>query len=280
MSEPRTSVPALAALAEVLPDWEAPPQVRAFVTGRRGGVSRGPWGLSGGLAGGLNLGARCGDDPVDVAANRARLNACLPAPPLWLDQVHGATVHVVDAARAGALRQRGVPGTGLPEPVADAAVTAQPGVVLAVLTADCLPVLLADSRGRAVAVAHAGWRGLALGVLERTVEALRHCAGSDAQLLAWFGPAIGPASFEVGEDVLRAFCDDHPDCAAAFVPGARDGKWLADLYRLARIRLGGAGVSRVWGGGHCTLVENERFFSYRHDPRSGRMASLIWLDPR
>ena len=280
MSEPRTPAAAWSAIAELTPDWEAPAQVKAFVTGRRGGVSRGSWGLSGGQAGGLNLGARRGDEPLDVAENRARLNACLPSPPVWLDQVHGATVHVVDAARADALRRRGVPGAEPLEPEADAAVTGQAGVVLAVLSADCLPVLLTDARGHAVAVAHAGWRGLALGVLERTVEALRRCAGSDAQVLAWFGPAIGPASFEVGDEVRHAFCDDDPDCAGAFVPGAREGKWFADLYELARIRLGRAGVRRIWGGGCCTLAEDQRFFSYRRDHRSGRMASLIWLDPR
>lgn len=257
-------------LVELVPDWEAPPQVRAFVTGRRGGTSAGPWGLADGRPGGLNLGARCGDDPRAVERNRARLQACLPSPPRWLEQVHGAAVHVAAAA----------PLHGAIEPRADAAVTLAPGVVLAVLSADCLPVLLTDTRGRAVAVAHAGWRGLALGVLERSVEALRALAGADAEVIAWLGPAIGPRAFEVGADVLRAFCEADRRCAAAFVPGVRDGKWFADLYRLARIRLGHVGVERVGGGGLCTVEEAERFYSYRRDRNSGRMASLIWLDLR
>ena len=262
--------PPPAGLAELVPDWDAPPQVRAFVTGRRGGVSRGPWGLADGSPGGLNLGARCGDDPGDVARNRARLQACLPSAPRWLEQVHGAVVHLAGPE----------PMPGGAEPRADAAATGAPGVVLAVLTADCLPVLLADTRGRAVAVAHAGWRGLALGVLERSVEALRGLAGPDAEVIAWLGPAIGPRAFEVGEDVVRAFCDQDPQCAAAFVPGVRDGKWFADLYRLARIRLARVDVRRIGGGGHCTVEEAERFYSYRRDRGSGRMASLIWLEPR
>ncbi|HLS56418.1 MAG TPA: peptidoglycan editing factor PgeF [Zeimonas sp.] len=268
-------------IAELVPDWEAPPRVRAFVTGRRGGVSRGPWGLSGGEAGGLNLGMHCGDVAADVAENRARLLACLPASPRWLRQVHGAAVLVARAGDADASATRGPAASADAafEPEADAAVTADAGVVLAVLTADCLPVLLTDTRGRAVALAHAGWRGMALGVLERGVDALRTAVGGDAQVLAWLGPAIGPRAFEVGADVLHAFCDVDPSCAAAFAPGERDGKWFADLYRLARIRLARAGVQRVWGGGHCTVEEHERFYSYRRDRTCGRMASVIWLDP-
>jgi YfiH family protein len=275
------SRPPYSGIAELLPDWDAPPQVRAFVTGRRGGVSRGPWGLYGGKAGGLNLGAHCGDAADDVAENRARLLACLPAPPRWLSQVHGAAVLLAHAGDAGtsATRGRAASADTRPEPQADAAVTADIGVVLAVLTADCLPVLLTDTRGRAVAVAHAGWRGLALGVLERGVDALRASAGRDATVLAWLGPAIGPRAFEVGADVLHAFCDVDPSCAAAFAPGEREGKWFADLYHLARIRLARAGVHRVAGGGHCTVGERERFYSYRRDRISGRMATLIWLDP-
>ncbi len=259
--------PPPAGLDALVPDWELSPRVRAFVTGRRGGVSCGPWGLADGSAGGLNLGMRCGDDPRDVARNRARLQACLPSAPRWLDQVHGAGVHVAGPE----------PLSGGVEPRADAAATRTPGVVLAVLTADCLPVLLADTRGRAVAVAHAGWRGLALGVLERSVEALRELAGPGAEVAAWFGPAIGPGAFEVGDDVLRAFCDQDAGCTVAFAPGVREGKWFADLYRLARMRLAGAGVQRVGGGGHCTVEEAQRFYSYRRDRASGRMASLIWL---
>ena len=278
MSEPAT---AWARVAELLPDWDAPPRVRAFVTGRRGGVSRGPWGLADGSAGGLNLGTRCGDEAADVARNRARLDALLPSPPRWLRQVHGTVVHVAASAQVDtSSRQEQARQDDADEPEADAAVTGATGVVLAVLTADCLPVLLADTRARAVAVAHAGWRGLALGVVERSVEALRAQAGRDAEVIAWLGPAIGPRAFEVGDDVLHAFCDQDPDAAAAFVPGPREGKWLADLYRLARIRLARVGVSRVSGGDHCTVQERERFYSHRRDRISGRMASLIWLDSR
>lgn len=256
-------------LAQLEPDWDAPARVKAFVTGRQGGVSTGAWGRADGTAG-LNLGANCGDDPRAVAENRARLAACLPAPPRWLRQVHGTHVHIAGAA-----------GDDVSiEPEADAAATAQRGVVLAVLTADCLPVLLCDARGRAVAVAHAGWRGLAGGVIERTVGALRALAGGDAQVLAWLGPAIGPRAFEVGEDVVRAFCDGDPASKEAFVPGPREGKWLADLYRLARLRLARLGVNDVRGGDHCTASEPERFYSHRRDRVSGRMASLVWLDPR
>lgn len=275
------AVPAWARLAELLPDWDAPPRVRAFVTGRRGGVSRGPWGLADGSAGGLNLGTHCGDEPADVACNRARLEALLPSPPCWLRQVHGTAVHVAAPAQvASASRPEEARDDDLREPEADAAVTDATGVVLAVLTADCLPVLLADTRARAVAVAHAGWRGLAAGVVERSVEALRARAGRDAEVIAWLGPAIGPRAFEVGDDVLHAFCGEDPDAAAAFVPGPREGKWLADLYRLARIRLARVGVSRVSGGDHCTVQERERFYSHRRDRIGGRMASLIWLDSR
>ncbi|HMN63900.1 MAG TPA: peptidoglycan editing factor PgeF [Burkholderiaceae bacterium] len=274
-------VPAWARVAELLPDWDAPPRVKAFVTGRHGGVSRGPWGLADGSAGGLNLGRHCGDDPTDVACNRARLEALLPSPPRWLRQVHGTAVHVAAPAQiAAASRPEAAREDDPREPEADAAVTGAAGVVLAVLTADCLPVLLADTRARAVAVAHAGWRGLAAGVVERSVDALREQAGRDAELIAWLGPAIGPRAFEVGDDVVHAFCDQDRAAAAAFVRGPREGKWLADLYRLARIRLARVGVSRVSGGEHCTVHERERFYSHRRDRVSGRMASLIWLDSR
>lgn len=274
-------VPAWASLAELLPDWDAPPRVRAFVTGRHGGVSRGPWGLADGSAGGLNLGMHCGDDSTDVACNRARLEALLPSPPRWLRQVHGTAVHVAAPGPvATASRPEEAREDDSREPEADAAVTDAAGVVLAVLTADCLPVLLADTRARAVAVAHAGWRGLAAGVVERSVEALREQAGREAEVIAWLGPAIGPRAFEVGDDVVHAFCDQDPAAAAGFVPGTREGKWLADLYRLARLRLARAGVSRVSGGDHCTVHECERFYSHRRDRVSGRMASLIWLDSR
>jgi len=254
-------------LAAVVPDWRVPSRVRAFVTGRAGGVSTGAWGLDGDLPGGLNLGARCGDDPASVAANRARLSAALPSPPRWLRQVHGAAVHVaVSDSRDD------------DEPVADAAITDRPGVVVAVLTADCLPVFLTSRRGQIVGVAHAGWRGLAAGVLERTVEAMRRRLTGDDSLQAWMGPAIGQAAFEVGDDVFEAFCRDDDESRESFLPGARQGKWFADLYLLARIRLGRAGVHEVGGGGLCTWSDPARFWSYRRRAEGGRMASVIWID--
>lgn len=279
-----------------VPRWDAPARVRALSTTRRGGVSEGPWGLAGGNRGGWNLGAHCGDDPAAVRSNRERLARSIGAMPVWLDQVHGTDVHEIVAgasigdASAGTSSADACPDAVADAPVADApvadapradaSVTNVPGVVLAVLTADCLPVLLADTRARAVAVAHAGWRGLAAGVVERSVDALREQAGRDAELIAWLGPAIGPRAFEVGDDVVHAFCDQDRAAAAAFVRGPREGKWLADLYRLARIRLARVGVSRVSGGEHCTVHERERFYSHRRDRVSGRMASLIWLDSR
>ena len=286
----RSLPPACLDHAELVPEWDAPVRVKAFVTGRRGGVSAGAYGAADGSANGLNLGRACGDDPRAVAINRARLAACLPAPPRWLRQVHGVTVHVAETARPEASGEQAAPSTcekpagrGEPaereEPQADAAVTARPGVVLAVLTADCLPLLLATARGDAVGVAHAGWRGLAAGVVEHCVQALRACSAPDAEVLAWLGPAIGPRAFEVGEDVVRAFCDEDPACAASFAPTPRPGKWLADLYRLARLRLARVGVTRVGGGDHCTVEEPERFYSYRRQRGGGRMASLIWIEP-
>ncbi len=258
-------------LAEVIPQWSAPPGIRAFVTGRRGGVSEGPWGLDGGRPGGLNLGARCGDAPQAVVRNRDRLTSCLPAAPVWLRQVHGTDVH-------RAFGPVGAQPEG--EPVADASVTDRPGTVLAVLTADCLPVFLTDAEGRAVGVAHAGWRGLAAGVLEQTVAALRALLPGNPSLLAWLGPAIGPAAFEVGDEVREAFCASDASMGPAFTPGRRPGKWQADLYAIARGRLAATGVGRIDGGGFCTWSETGRFWSYRRAAASGRIASVIWIDPR
>lgn len=234
------------------PDWPAPANVRAVQTLRGGGCSPAPWDS-------LNLGDHVGDAPANVAANRAALRALLPAEPCWLTQVHGRVV--VDAAAAAAGAE------------ADAAFSRQPGKVCVVMTADCLPVLLCDRAGTVVAAAHAGWRGLADGVLEATIAAMGAAPG---ELMAWLGPAIGPDNFEVGDEVRAAFVAQDPAAAAAFAPG-RPGKWLADLYRLARRRLQAAGVAAVHGGGHCTVAERERFFSYRRDGATGRMATLIWL---
>lgn len=243
--------------AWIEPDWPAPAQVRALSTLRHGaGVSLPPFDR-------FNLGARCGDDPAAVADNRAELRrlAGLPGPPLWLNQVHGAGVARADAAGMDT------------EPTADAAVTATPGRVLAVLTADCLPLLFCADDGSAVGVAHAGWRGLAGGVIEATVGAFDL---PPARLLVWLGPAAGPQRYEVGEEVRAAFLAQSPDASQAFRP-TRPGHWLCDLYALARQRLAELGVNRAFGGERCTIGEPEQFFSHRRDGRSGRMASLVWI---
>lgn len=241
----------------IRPDWPAPGSVRSLVTTRSGGQSgagsRGPYAS-------FNLGAHVGDDVHAVLENRRRLHKHLPAEPLWLRQVHGT--HVVAAERSG------------PEPEADAAVAHSTGPVLAVLTADCLPVLLCDRAGSTVGIAHAGWRGLAAGVIENTVEAMGRPSG---ELLAYLGPAIGPSAYEVGEDVRRSFVGMDPADEEAFAPRG-GGKFLADLYRLARHRLLKAGIMAVFGGRHCTYREQALFYSYRRDGATGRMASLIWLD--
>jgi len=246
------------------PTWPAPPGVLALSTTRFGGVSHGPWRS-------LNLAAHVGDDLAAVAANRARLAKHLPAAPVWLQQVHGVTV--IDPAQYDA---------NAAPPHADAAVTRVAGVACVVLTADCLPVLLCDRSGRVVGAAHAGWRGLADGVLEATVAAM-DC--DPAQILVWLGPCIGPTAFACGNDVRDAFCQHDPTAAAAFQahPQYAD-KWLGDLTALARLRLGAVGVlsSQIYGAagdsGECTLSQPERFFSYRRDGVCGRMASLIWRE--
>ncbi|HPU53200.1 MAG TPA: peptidoglycan editing factor PgeF [Burkholderiaceae bacterium] len=247
--------------------WPAPSCVRAGHTLREGGTSVGPWGdLSG--AKGLNLGAQCGDHPETVAANRACLARHLPGEPVWLDQVHGVRVHRADSA-----------GSGVPIAGTDAAVTDRPGVVLAVLSADCLPVLLSNADGTVVAAAHAGWRGLAGGVIEGMVAAARRLAPGDTRWLAWLGPAIGPQAFEVGDDVRDAFLADSTQSAAAFAPGRAAGKWQADIFLLARQRLARLGIDAVHGGGCCTVGDPRRYYSYRRDRTTGRLASLIWIDP-
>jgi YfiH family protein len=236
----------------IVPDWPAAGRVRSLVTTRAGGTSSGAFAS-------LNLSARVGDDPARVARNRAILRACLPAEPAWIKQVHGTVV--ID------------PGRAVPETEADAAVTRRPGLVCVVMTADCLPVLLSDRAGRTVGIAHAGWRGLAAGVLENTVRAM---GSRPEDLIAYIGPGIGAHRYEVGDEVLRAFVDRDPGAAPSFEPG-RTGKHFADLGALARVRLAAAGVSETYGGGFCTASE-ERFFSFRRDRTTGRMASLIWLE--
>ena len=237
----------------IVPDWPAPPAVRSLVTTRAGGTSRGPFAA-------LNLGTRVGDDPAAVAHNREILRRCLPADPLWLQQVHGAAV--VDAESAGVLQR------------ADGAVARTRHSVCAVLTADCVPVLLAHRSGEVVGIAHAGWRGLAGGVIE---AALVRMAVPRREVIAWLGPGIGPRAYEVGRDVYEAFVAPDAAVAAAFEP-QRDGKFRADLYALARRRLAVAGVTAVYGGGFCTYTDSARFYSYRRDQTTGRFASLIWID--
>jgi YfiH family protein len=251
------------------PEWPAPASVRALSTLRGGGVSGPPYAS-------LNLGDHVGDAAAAVAENRRSLRAAarLPAEPTWLVQVHGICVKDLDALD--------VPGrvadAGAPSP-ADAAVTAQPGRVCAILTADCLPVLLAvDSgavhRGARVGAAHAGWRGLAGGVIEATVGAL---GASPGDLLAWLGPAIGPRHFEIGAEVREALLRGDPGAGAAFEPNAR-GRYMADLYTLARRRLARLGVERIYGGGECTYTGRDRYFSHRRDGQTGRQATLIWWE--
>ncbi len=242
-----------------------PAGVHALSTTRPGGVSQPPYGDGAG-GGGLNLATHVGDDPAAVAQNRALLRAQLPAEPAWLTQVHGT--RVLDAAQVA----------GAPE--ADASISAQPGVVCAIMTADCMPVLLADAEGRVVGAAHAGWRGLAAGVLENTLEAMR--AAGAGQVRAWLGPGIGPAAFEVGDDVRDAFAHLGPQATAAFrridgAGGKFSGKYHADLPALARLALARVGVSDVAGGSDCTVGNSDIFYSYRRDRVTGRMASLIWI---
>ena len=241
----------------IVPDWPAPPGVRALLTTRLGGVSSAPYAS-------LNLANHVGDEPAAVAVNRARVAQCLQGVGdlVWLEQVHGT--RVVDAAACSA---------NDPPAQADASFSRRPGVACVVMTADCLPVLFCDAAGTVVAAAHAGWRGLLAGVLEETVAAMDVAADT---LLAYLGPAIGPQAFEVGDEVRSAFVAADPAMAAAFAP-LPAGKWLADIYRLARLRLAGLGVDRVFGGNWCTVGDDERFFSFRRDGQTGRMASMIWL---
>jgi hypothetical protein len=236
----------------IVPEWPVPANVRAVVTTRAGGVSRGRYAT-------LNLSERVGDEPFAVERNRSILRAALPHDPVWLQQVHGTDA--VDAASVPALAR------------ADAAFTRNHRVVCAVLVADCMPVLLAAQTGAVVGIAHAGWRGLAGGVIENTLAAMRVPAG---EVVAWLGPAIGQDAFEVGQDVFDAFVGRDAGAAEAFIAG-RAGKWQADLHALARRRLAHVGVTSVHGGGCCTFRDGERFFSYRRDRDTGRMAALIWL---
>ena len=248
----------MAASLEVIgPDWPAPFRVHACATTRTGGVSTGHFAS-------LNLGDHVGDQPAAVAANRACLRAALdlPAEPRWLRQVHG--VRVVAAGREAMDRE------------ADAMIASAPGEVCAVLTADCLPVIFCDDAGRHVAAAHAGWRGLAAGVLEATLAAFAGRGVAPQSLLAWIGPAIGAAAYEVGDDVRRAFLAEDPAAAADFSTNTH-GRWQLDLVASARRRLDAAGVRRVFGGELCTVCDPARFFSHRRDGHCGRQATLVWI---
>jgi len=236
----------------LIPDWPAPAHVKSLQTTRKGGTSAAPYDS-------FNLGSHVGDNPLAVTRNRMLLAPLMPSEPVWLNQVHGVTV--ADAGHAGCL------------PQADASISAHPGAVCVVMTADCLPLLLCDDKGSVVGAAHAGWRGLCDGVIEQTVHAMQVPASS---LMAWLGPAIGPAAFEVGAEVRAAFVAKQPQAATAFVAGV-DGKWMADIYQLARLRLNALGITRIYGGDLCTYNDPERFYSYRRDGASGRMGTFIWL---
>ena len=246
----------MAQLDLIIPDWPAPPHVRAIATMRSGGVSEGCYSS-------LNLALHTGDMPERVAENRRRLISVTAAPRVcWLEQVHGTVV-----VAAGTVYSA--------PPVADAAFSLQSGSACAILTADCLPVLICDRAGTVVAAAHCGWRGLAHGVLSTLIARL---AARRDDLMAWLGPAIGPTRYEVGNDVRVQLLDriDAATVASALRPGAVAGKWWADLYALARAELKGLGVGQIYGGNHCTYVD-QRFYSYRRDGVTGRMAALIWL---
>jgi YfiH family protein len=239
----------------IVPDWPAPSRVRAFVTTRSGGVSEGEYAS-------MNLAASSGDDIARVMRNREIVRERLPEAPQWMRQVHGTRVADLDR-----------PAEGLAAG-ADAAATGVTGRVACVLTADCMPLLLCDAGGARVAVAHAGWRGLAAGVIESTLAAL---GSQPSRTLAWMGPAIGPTVFEVGPDVRDAFLAADSGADAAF-RDHKPGKYMADLYALARRRLERAGVASITGGDFCTFSERDRFFSYRREKKSGRMGAFIWIE--
>lgn len=254
--------------------------VRYFCSWRTGGVSMAPWDS-------LNLGLHVEDDPAAVRENRARLRAGLPGDPLWLNQVHGTDVcedpyrrlpgdrPISGTTDAGACRV--VSASAVAAPCADAAVTVRRGRPLAIMTADCLPVVLADDDGTVLGVAHAGWRGLAAGVLENTLASMRRQAPRASGWRAWIGPGIGAAAFEVGDDVRSAFVDGHPELATYFCNHHRSDRWLADLAGLAGWRLARAGVEQVELSGECTYRQADRYFSYRRQACTGRQATLAWL---
>lgn len=240
----------------IVPDWPAPANVKTFITTRSGGFSVGPHAS-------FNLGLRADEDPRTVQQNRTLLQDHLPQAPRWLRQVHGARVVDADAITTS--------------PDADASVARCSGTVCAVMIADCLPVLFTNRSGTHVAGAHAGWRGLSGGVIANTVQALRAAGDPPQDVLAYIGPGIGPTAFEVGQDVYDAFVGQDDEARSAFVPHTT-GKWLADLFTLARRALNRAGVTHVYGGGLCTYSDPARFYSYRRDKLTGRMAAFIWRE--
>ena len=272
-----------------VPEWPGlPARVRALTTTRLAGASPAPYDDGQG-GGGFNLGVHVGDDLANVRENRARLRAVLPAEPLWLSQVHGTVVADANSAVMARLADDGASDAadGLPDaaaaaglpgaaPEADASIAAAPGAVCVIMTADCLPVLFADIDGKVVGAAHAGWRGLAGGVLRRTLDAMR--AAGAGEITAWLGPAIGPDQFEVGADVVQAFGPDAPASAFRAIEGS-PGKFLADIYALARHVLQRDGIRQISGGEYCTVTQAERFYSYRRDKVTGRQATLIWITP-
>lgn len=242
----------------IVPDWPSPKNVNAMFTTRKGGVSKN---INGAYAN-LNLAAHVGDDPDVVLQNRAYLRRYLPNDPCWLTQVHGSRPVWLDS------------GCEILE--GDAAMSKQSGVVCAVLVADCLPVLLCDLAGSIVGIAHAGWRGLAGGIIENTIAEMRKFSQSE-QIIAWLGPAIGPKYFEVGGEVWKEFVEQDSRAASAFMPGKEKGKWHANLFDLARQRLADSGIKQVYGGDICTFGDATRFYSYRRDGVTGRMAGLLWM---
>jgi YfiH family protein len=235
----------------IIPDWPAPANIKTMQTTRAGGISLAPYDT-------LNLGSHVKDNPLHVAHNRQLLSQFLPSEPVWLNQVHG--IHVVDAANTNC------------DPNADASFTTRKNVVCATMTADCLPVLLCDTAGMVVASIHAGWRSLCDGVIEAAVAKL---PVKSNQLMAWFGPAIGPQAFEVGSEVRAQFIAKDIQAEVAFKP--HGNKWLGDIYQIATQRLSKLGISQIYGGGLCTYTDNEKFFSFRRDGDTGRMATMIWL---
>ncbi len=240
----------------LIPDWPAPANIRAGTTLRNGGVSLPPYDS-------LNLGDHVGDDPAAVAENRQRLK--LPGEPIWLKQTH--STRIVNAAHC-------TPG----QSEADGSYTTQPHIICTVLTADCLPLLICNKKGTQVAAVHAGWRGLAAGIIE---TAVKNFTDDYSELLVWLGPAIGPNHYEVGNDVREVFITREPAANTAFVPtGIGRGKWYMDIYRLARQRLQALGLNAIYGGNHCSYRQQEQFYSYRRDGITGRMASLIWQEQK